>query len=118
MDTRKLKGDKGWRKDTKRYIGVQRSSWLFLLQASIVLINHWKLIMIFYYFDKFDTSILITTNYHTIILFVDADTQTANKNKISKDLDPITLLSPITCSKYSCIEIHFIPPISCLSDCH
>lgn len=42
--------------------------------------------MIFHYFDMFDTIILITTKYHMIISFVDADTQTAKKHKIINDL--------------------------------
>lgn len=56
----------------------------------------------------FDTNILAITNDHTITSSVDADTQTANKNKISKELDPITLLPTITCSKYLWVAIHLI----------
>lgn len=49
-----------------------------------MLINNWKIITIFHYFDKFNTRILVTKNYHTIISSVDADTQIDNKNKNSK----------------------------------
>lgn len=63
---------------------VQSLSLLCLLHSSTVLTNQYKIIMIYHYFYKFDTSILITMNYHMVIPLVDADTQTANKDKISK----------------------------------
>lgn len=37
------------------YIVIRRSSLVCLLHSPLVLINYWKIIMIFYYFDKFDT---------------------------------------------------------------
>lgn len=60
-------------------------------------------------FHKFDTNILITMKYHTIISYVDADTQAAYKNKILNNFDPITLLSIIICSKSLYMEIHLDP---------
>lgn len=67
----------------------------FAYFTSMVLKNHWEIITIIHYFDKFDTIILITMNYDTIIAYVDAYTQTANKIKIPKDHDPITFPSTI-----------------------
>lgn len=60
-------------------------------------------------FHKFDTRILVTTKYYTIIFSIDVDTQTANTNKIFNDLDSITLLSTITFFKSSYMAIHLDP---------
>lgn len=97
---------------------VRRSSSLCLLHSLMVLIIHWKIITIFHYFDKFYIVILVIINYHTIILFVDVDTQISNKKKIPHDLDPITSLSTIICSKYSFVAIPLIPLILVLGDLH
>lgn len=104
----KIKGHKGIKKSTQRYIVVRRSVSLSLLYSLIVLklskYNHDLPL-----FHKFDTRILITTKYHTIISFVDENIQTTNKHKILNDHEQIALLSIITCSNSLYVIIHLDP---------
>lgn len=113
----KIKGDEGRKKTTLRYIVVQRSSSICLLHSSMVLKpsgNNHNLSL----FRKFDRNIFIIMKYHTIISYVDADTQTANNHKIFNNFNSITLLSIITRSKSLYVAIHLDPVDLFYKDCH
>lgn len=81
MKAGKLKEVKKERNDTHRYIMVRRSSSFCLLHSPMMLKNHREIITVYHYFGKLDTSTLIIMKHHTIIPFVDANTQIANKKQ-------------------------------------